>query len=208
MYGDFSRMTFTRAKQYSAVWSQQGRVQLDADINEQTSILLDWLRTLAVDFIGPFGGHVTRGGFHVDLQPKNPKNLTFSPGHYYVYGLRCELPPPTAGAAPTTYRALVPTAGDLPAPPYLVYLAVWERTVSAVADPGLLEPALGPYPPDTTIRTQVAWAPRVSTTLPDGKPLENVDRADLKEFISQQFEGFNTGPPLRPLLAARVERNI
>ena len=50
-------------------------------------------------------------------------------------------------------------------------MLVWERSVSAVADPDLLEPALGPYPPDTTVRSQVAWIPAVSTTLPDGTKL-------------------------------------
>ena len=72
MYGDFSRMTFSRAKAYTGVWSQQGRVQLDADANEQTAIVLDWLRTLAVDFIGPFGGHVSRAGFGVELKGARP----------------------------------------------------------------------------------------------------------------------------------------
>ena len=41
MYGDFSQLTFNRAKSYTAAWSQQGRMQLDADFNEQTAILLD-----------------------------------------------------------------------------------------------------------------------------------------------------------------------
>ena len=35
MKGDFSRETFDRARHYSAVLLQQGRVQLDADWNEQ-----------------------------------------------------------------------------------------------------------------------------------------------------------------------------
>lgn len=137
MYGDFSRMTYSRGKGYTGVWSQQGRVQLDADANEQTAILLDWLRTLAVDFIGPFGGHVTRAGFRVGL---NGADLTFSPGHYYVYGLRCDMPEPAEGVTGATYSSLVPGAGPLPEPPYLVQLLVWERSVSAVVDPDLLEP--------------------------------------------------------------------
>src|ERR1700694_3731117 len=58
MYGDFSRLTFDPGNHYTAVWSQQGRIQLDADFNEQTAILLDWMRTLARDFIGPAGGHI------------------------------------------------------------------------------------------------------------------------------------------------------
>lgn len=41
----------------------------------------------------------------------------------------------------------------------LFYLEVWERHVTAVEDPALLEPALGG--PDTATRIQVAWAVRV-----------------------------------------------
>jgi len=205
MYGDFSRMTYSRGKGYTGVWSQQGRVQLDADANEQTAILLDWLRTLAVDFIGPFGGHVTRAGFRVGL---NGADLTFSPGHYYVYGLRCDMPEPAEGVTGATYSSLVPGAGPLPEPPYLVQLLVWERSVSAVVDPDLLEPALGPYPPDTTVRSQVAWVPAVSTTLPDGTQIAAVTPNNLNpDHISGVFDKYNADGRTRPLLAARVEQD-
>jgi hypothetical protein len=202
MYGDFSRMTFAPAKAYTGVWSQQGRVQLDADANEQTAILLDWLRTLAVDFIGPFGGHVTRAGFQVGL---SGRNVTLSPGHYYVYGLRCEIPVPADPKDPgATFRDLVPNADALTDSPLLVEMLVWERSVSAVADPDLLEPALGPYPPDTTVRTQVAWKPSVASTLPDGTPLKNHN----PEHICVRFEEYNAGGSPRPLLAARAEPDV
>jgi hypothetical protein len=56
MNGDFSRDTFHPAHRYSRVLMQQGRVLLDADWNEQTSILLHQLRALARDLIGPHGG--------------------------------------------------------------------------------------------------------------------------------------------------------
>ncbi len=56
MNGDFSRDTFHPAHRYSRVLMQQGRVLLDADWNEQTSILLHHLRTLARDLVGPHGG--------------------------------------------------------------------------------------------------------------------------------------------------------
>ena len=56
MKGDFTRNTFDPAKHYSRVLSQQGRVQLDADANEQAAILLHYLQTLAADLIGPAGG--------------------------------------------------------------------------------------------------------------------------------------------------------
>ena len=38
MKGDFSRITFDPKKHYSRVLMQQGRVQLDADWNEQAAI--------------------------------------------------------------------------------------------------------------------------------------------------------------------------
>jgi Family of unknown function (DUF6519) len=38
MKGDFSRIRFNPAKQYTAVLEQQGRVALDADANEQCEI--------------------------------------------------------------------------------------------------------------------------------------------------------------------------
>ncbi len=56
MKGDFSRDTFYPEKSFSRVLMQQGRVQLDADWNEQTSILLHYMRTLAADLIGQHGG--------------------------------------------------------------------------------------------------------------------------------------------------------
>ena len=58
MNGDFTRDTFNPAKQFSRVLMQQGRVTLDADWNEQSSILLHYLRTLARDLIGPYAAPV------------------------------------------------------------------------------------------------------------------------------------------------------
>jgi hypothetical protein len=57
MKADFSRDTFNPLKHFSRVLMQQGRVQLDADWNEQTpAILLHYLRSLGADLIGPHGG--------------------------------------------------------------------------------------------------------------------------------------------------------
>jgi len=56
MKGDFTRDTYNPLKHFSRVLMQQGRVQLDADWNEQGAILLHYLRALAADLIGPFGG--------------------------------------------------------------------------------------------------------------------------------------------------------
>ena len=56
MNGDLSRVTFNPLKHFTRVVTQQGRVQTDADANEQVAILLHYLRTLAADLIGQHGG--------------------------------------------------------------------------------------------------------------------------------------------------------
>ncbi len=56
MKGDFSRNTFDPRKHFTRVLMQQGRVQLDADWNEQVAVLLHYLQALAEDLIGPYGG--------------------------------------------------------------------------------------------------------------------------------------------------------
>lgn len=66
--GDFSRSFFDRARHYSAVWMQQGRVQLDADWNEQNELLAHRLRTEAIDLIGPAGAPADAAGFGVTLR--------------------------------------------------------------------------------------------------------------------------------------------
>jgi hypothetical protein len=65
MNGDFTRMTFDPARNYSRVLMQQGRVTLDADWNEQTSILLHYLRTLTRDVFGPHAGPADDLGFEI-----------------------------------------------------------------------------------------------------------------------------------------------
>lgn len=195
MYGDFSRLTFDRANGYTSVWSQQGRMQLDADLNEQTAILLDWMRTLARDFIGPAGGHILRAGFQVGVDPDNG-DLTLGTGHYYVDGIRCHVPPPGWGSGPVTYRTLQPNDPGPPETPYLVYLRVWERSVNQLLNPALLEPALGPACPDTTIRTQVAWSLAFTT------PPTTANPNDLTGAVADQFTAMND--PVRPLLHARL----
>ena len=54
MKGDFSRDTFDPLNNFSRVLLQQGRVQLDADFNEQAAILLHMLRRLTADLFGPY----------------------------------------------------------------------------------------------------------------------------------------------------------
>lgn len=89
MKGDFSRLTFDVTNHFSRVLMQQGRVQLDADWNEQTAILLHYLQTLAKDLIGAHGGPKDNEGFEIK---QIEKELDFQIGHgrYYVDGILVE----------------------------------------------------------------------------------------------------------------------
>ncbi len=160
MKGDFTRSTFKPAKRYSGVRQQQGRVQLDADWNEQVDIDAYLRETAAGDLIGPCGAPRAGGGFEVGLNP-DATDLTFTAGRLYVDGLLCELGP--ADAAYTAQLAGLDPALDArlqPALPaatgsYFAFVDAWRRHVTALEDPGIRETALGG--PDTATRTQTFW---------------------------------------------------
>jgi hypothetical protein len=158
MSGDFSRRTFDPTKRYSGVLMQQGRVQLDADWNEQVAIGLHQLRALARDLIGEDGGPKDRAGFKIGA-PTSADGLrggdfTISPGPYYVQGILCE------NAEATSFRKQpdLPRRRALEDGGHLVYLDVWEQETSSLQDPAIREVALGG--PDTALRTRVVWQVR------------------------------------------------
>ncbi|MES9991934.1 MAG: DUF6519 domain-containing protein [Candidatus Thiodiazotropha sp.] len=166
MKGDFSRNTYEQRHHFARVLMQQGRVLIDADWNEQTSILLHYIRTLAVDLIGQHGG--PGNGFEISCSGDADHAFDFviGYGHYYVDGILCENEPfsycPSGEApVPMTYT----TQPDFPLlenddearlsgnTSYLVYLDVWERHLNHLQADHIREPALGG--PDTASRAQV-----------------------------------------------------
>lgn len=146
MKGDFTRVTFDPLRHFSRVLMQQGRVQLDADFNEQSAILLHYLRTLVGDLIGPYGG--PRGGeAGFGLAPQGNGRFTLGVGHYYVDGILVE------NHDPATELHIEDIQGA-----FVAYLDVWERHVTHLQAPGIREVALGG--PDTCTRAEVVWAVR------------------------------------------------
>lgn len=150
MKGDFSRITFDRSKHYTGVRLQQGRVQLDADWNEHADIGDYQRHTLAADLIGGSGAPAVGGGFAVTVNGAG--ELRLSAGRYYVDGILCE----NEKEIPLTDQPELP---GFVLPPqegrHLAYLDVWERSITALEDPDLLELALGG--PDTATRTRTVW---------------------------------------------------
>src|SRR4051794_37732303 len=69
---------------------QQGRVQLDADWNEQSDIGTYLDETTRIDVIGRCGAPVDNAGFGLAVTPDGT-DLTLSPGRLYVEGVLCEL---------------------------------------------------------------------------------------------------------------------
>jgi photosystem II stability/assembly factor-like uncharacterized protein len=67
MNGDITRSTFRPERHFSGVRSQQGRVQLDADWNEQADIAVHRDRAGTEDVIGACGGPWTGDGFEVGM---------------------------------------------------------------------------------------------------------------------------------------------
>lgn len=235
--GDLTRVTFRQHAHYSGVRMQQGRVQLDADWNEQLDLAAHRARAEVLDSIGTAGVPKVGGGFELTVSPDG-NDLLLSPGRAWVGGHLCEadgettaveevtttsvtvtalvldgvelrpgewvevlsssesvvarttavdvatntltldgsigslsgdlrlrrrlsyaaqpdLPAPehTTQASPTDPRVL-----DLPSGTYLGCLDVWERSITALDDPSISEPALGV---DTTTRSKVVWQLRL-----------------------------------------------
>jgi hypothetical protein len=184
MYGDFSRLTFRPDKHNTAVLAQQGRLYLDAEVNEQAAIQAYLARTLAADLLGRYAGPAGAAGFEITYSgDADPPDLFIGGGRYYADGILCDATPPVQWSPVPTDNPSVP---DVPADqvdpswtywtqpdgyldpdhqpdllpvtfPFLIYLKVWERLVTAVEDPDIHEKALGPVLPGTTARLRVVW---------------------------------------------------
>ena len=178
MSSDISRQRFNPVNDFSSVLMQQGRVQLDADWNEWNEILDRRWRSETIDIIGRCVVPLeTPTGFEIKL---SGGSMTIGRGRIYVHGLQAEnhgdgnlefdpILAESRGVDPLPYDKQpyykdpepLPEAGG----PHLVYLDVWEREVTYVEDPNLVENAVGV---DTTSRLQTAWQVRVLPNVGDG----------------------------------------
>ncbi|MGW6481396.1 DUF6519 domain-containing protein [Streptomyces sp. NPDC055059] len=150
MHADLSRLTFHPERHYSAVVAQQGRVQLDADANEQTAIQLHRARTLAADLIGRYGGPRDAAGFRVEYVGgrHDIDTLHIHGGRYYVDGILLDADRPAPGTpVPDEDAENAEDAEDTAAPPS--YWTYWDQP-DAFRDPEkpgdrLPSPAQSPF---------------------------------------------------------------
>lgn len=170
MKKDSSRDTFDARKHHSRVLMQQGRVQLDADWNEQGDIVAHRIETETSDIIGVCGGPLRNAAFEITadnldvvfdpqdsterrrLDPLSTGDFHIGAGRYYVDGLLCE------NEQVTSYlnQPDLPDAEAITLPGvYMVYVDVWQRHLTALDDPSIREIALGG--PDTATRAKIVW---------------------------------------------------
>ena len=167
---DISRVSFVPRKNYSSPIEQQGRVALDADGTEAWAIQDRHWRSETYDLANRV--HVPVGvpdSFRIDVVAGN---LVIQPGRLYVDGLQAEnhgeapfafdpLLAEMRGTSPVRFDDQPYRPGFVPGPPtpgrHVIYLDVWQRTVTALQDPSLIEPAIGV---DTTGRIQTVWQVR------------------------------------------------
>ncbi len=151
MRSERARISLDRTREYRSLVAQQGRVTLEADVNEQAVIASEALRLETIDIIGPTG--TPDDGYLVSIDANG--QLTVGPGIMYVGGWRMRFTQPVPilnqpewidqpGEAFTTKQA----EGDS-----VIALLVTEQEVQAVEDQALLEVALGG--PDTAARTRL-----------------------------------------------------
>jgi hypothetical protein len=176
MKGDFSGDRFDSRKHFNRVLKQQGRVDLDADWNEQVAIWQHQLRTLIVDLCGPYGGPRDHCGFGIvdwnALPPAEQERLQkaglkpelgdflVDAGRYYVDGLLVENEEPLLYVRQPDWQGPKMAVGKV----YLAYLDVWERHITYIEDDSIREKALGG--PDTTTRVKVTWQVKLLDTNP------------------------------------------
>lgn len=194
--GDFTRDTFDSSNRFSKVLLQQGRVQLDADWNEQTSITAHQIRSLACDIGSEHWGPHKGSGFALSTVDDSNVGFYISPGHYYVNGILCEVGLDEAGKL-ITYA----NQPDYPLPndqtvdaiksrlvdgqtKALAYLDVWERHYNYINDDSIREVALGG--PDTATRAKTIWQVKI-LVLPTDIFKRSNDGANILKSIYPAF---------------------
>jgi hypothetical protein len=183
MKADLSRLTFSSTKHFHDVRLQQGRVQLDADWNEQIDIAAHRVETETIDVIGPCGAPIDDAAFAIatkvsDLPADQQAAATslgavsggdffLSAGRFYAHGILCENDNPVkfSGQPDLPNSTQISSKGL-----YLVYLDVWPRLLTFLDDPSIREVALNG--PDTAVRLKTVWQVKLvnvgaSGTTPD-----------------------------------------
>jgi hypothetical protein len=147
---DRARISFDRTREYRSLVAQQGRVTLEADVNEQALIASEALRLETIDLIGLTG--TPDDGYLVSIDANG--DIIVGPGIMYVGGWRMRFTQPVPiDNQPEWIDQQLFTVEKRPQGDFVIALLVSEQEVQAVEDQALREVALGG--PDTAARTRL-----------------------------------------------------
>jgi hypothetical protein len=156
MSSDRARFSYDPTRQYRSVVAQQGRVTLEADLNEARAIATENARAETLDIVGPCGTPDDHG---YAVTGAALPGFTVGAGTMYVGGLRVALPQSVSYDNQSEWLDhdgdplwVDPKTIDGKSPEF-IYLMLREQEVSAVEDAPLREVALGG--PDTAQRTRL-----------------------------------------------------
>ena len=205
MGADFSRVRLDPLLDYAGVELKQGGVLLDADANELVAIIDRRLRALASDTLGRSRvSSTTPDAFKVTA---SGGTLLIGRGRLYVDGLAAEC----HGAADPAKREFdsllaetrfadsvdfkkqpyVPNPQSLPASgQHLVYLDVWNRELTNLGEPDLVENAIGV---ETSSRVQTIWQVKLLSKGVDSQTVCGSDLGDWDDLIAPSTGRLTTG---------------
>jgi hypothetical protein len=182
MATDIARRSFDPARHYTSVVSQQGRVSLEAEENEDRAIASDERRKEIIDIVGPAG--TPDDGYAIS--PAGPGDFIVGPGTMYVGGIRVELDAPENYSdqrdwldhdTDPDWRPVV----ENPPPFEHVLLVLREHDVTATEDPMLREVALGG--PDGAARSRILQ--HVERRTVKGATCSEALREDLEHWTAE-----------------------
>lgn len=182
MGSDRARRSYDVTRKYRSVVAQQGRVTLEADLNEGEEIRAEESRNQLLDIIGPSGAKGT--GFKISVPSKSPVPFDFviGRGSLYVGGVRVQTG--RTRFLSQERREWIERPGPREQMPKqkapfreAVFLTVDEQEISAVEDRALREVALGG--PDTSARVRMIQ--RVRRSIVDAEGCQSAFEAVLKK---------------------------
>jgi Family of unknown function (DUF6519) len=176
---DLARISFDLSRGYRSVVAQQGRVTLEADINEETAIASEALRLETIDVVGPAG--TPDDGYKVSYDATN--GLVAAPGTMYVGGWRLTQDQQVLFKKQLEWLDQPSQAaiqGNA-----LAALLVTEQSISATEDQALREVALGG--PDTAARTRLMQHFVLIPTTASQCPAAELGLADTLKQMGMQL---------------------
>jgi hypothetical protein len=201
---DLSRYLNQPAKHYATVQMQQGRVILDSDWNERAMAEAEDLRATLLDITCSHG--TPNDGYSIKADPGvidgvldlpaptadvNTYDFTLMPGSFYVGGMRVTLESEVNFLTQPEWLQINSNSSNVPPRVLgtetdrydLVYLRIWEQTVTATEDSEIREVALGGR--DTSVR--VRRMQRVEAAAIPGTPV------DSKQAFEDLIESLEVG---------------